>query len=113
MTETTNRNITGSSRLERELANIKEKLQIANDLRVKWLPTNNRKSGEVIGTTIYIYEEDLEKALNTLKHEFIEYIITCEWVGPYKKLVNKFISLFEEEIYERKEKLIDKILKLI
>jgi hypothetical protein len=34
------------------------------------------KSGEVTGTVIRIYEADLEKALDTLRHEFIEYLLT-------------------------------------
>jgi len=36
-----------------------------------------------------------------------------ELITPYRKLVNKLISLFEEEMYERKERLIEKILKVI
>lgn len=87
---------------------------MAHKLKLKWLPNgNSKKSGEVLGRTIYIYEEDEIKAIDTLKHEFIEYILTHELVAPYKKLVNKFISLFEEEMYERKEKLIEKLLKVI
>ena len=98
--------------LELELSKLKDRFQMAQELRLEWDPDgNSKKSGEVIGRTIYIYEEDEAKALDTLKHEFIEYILTYELVAPYKKLVNKLISLFEEEMYERKEKLIEKILK--
>ena len=100
--------------LERELSLLKSKFQMANELKVKWFPNDiNKKSGEVIGKTIYIYEEDEIKSLDTLKHEFVEYILTYELVAPYKKLVNKLISLFEEEMYDRKEKLIEKLLKCI
>jgi len=74
---------------------------------------DGKKSGEVIGRTIYIYKKDGAKALDTLRHEFLEYILTYELVAPYKKLVNKLITLFEEEMYVRKEKLIEKILKAI
>lgn len=56
---------------------------------------------------------DEEKAVDTLRHEFIEYILTYELVAPYKKLVNKLITLFEEEMYERKEKIIDKFLQIL
>jgi len=72
-----------------------------------------KKSGEVLDRTIYIYEEEKAKALDTLRHEFIEYVLTYELVAPYKKLVNKLISLFEEEMYDRKERLIEKLLNVM
>lgn len=37
--------------------------------------------------------------------------MTYELVAPYKKLVNKLIELFEEGMYERKERLVEKLLK--
>lgn len=99
--------------LERELSNLKDRFQMGHELRLEWLPNgNSKKSGEVLGSVIRIYEEDEAKALDTLRHEFIEYVLTYELVAPYKKLVNKLISLFEEEMYERKEKLVEKILKV-
>ena len=58
-------------------------------------------------------EKDEVMAIDTLRHEFIDYALTYELVAPYKKLVNKLISLFEEEMYERKERLIEKIMKII
>jgi hypothetical protein len=33
-------------------------------------------------------------------------------VAPYKRLINKLISLFEEEMYDRKEKLVDRLQEL-
>jgi len=59
----------------------------------------------VTGTTIRIYEADHRKALDTLRHEFIEYLLTQDLAAPYKRLINKLISLFEEDMYERKERL--------
>ena len=83
--------------LERELFNLKSRFQLAHELKVKWLPNeNSKKSGEVIGRNIYVYEEEETKALDTLKHELIEYMLTCELVAPYKKMINKLISLFED-----------------
>jgi len=106
-------NKNSEARLKRELERFKKKFQMAYELKVQWFPNgNNKKSGEVLGTTIYIYEENEIKALDTIKHEFIEYILTYELVVPYKKLVNKLITLFEEEMYERKEKLIDKLMSV-
>jgi len=102
------------ARLQKSLERFKDKFQMAHELKVKWLPNaDNKKSGEVLSRTIYIYEKDEAKALDTLRHEFIDYILNYELIAPYKKLVNKLISLFEEEMYERKERLIEKLLNVI
>jgi len=42
---------------------------------------------------------------------------SCEFVfrsivAPYKRLINKLISLFEEEMYDRKEKLVERLQEL-
>jgi hypothetical protein len=44
-----------------------------------------------------------------LRHELIEYLLTRDLVAPYKQMINKLISLFEEEMYDRKEKLVEKL----
>jgi len=50
--------------------------------------------------------------LDTLRHEFVEYLLTQDLVPPYKRLINKLISLFEEEMYGGKEKLIERLREL-
>ena len=102
----------GLRRLETELAHLKQKFQTGQELKLEWTPNNGPKSGEVTGTTIRIYEADPTKALDTLRHEFIEYILTTDLVAPYKRLINKLISLFEEEMYDRKEKLVERLQEL-
>ena len=96
-------------RLETELDHLKRKFQMGQELSLEWTPKNGPKSGEVTGTTIRIYEADQAKALDTLRHEFIEYLLTRDLVAPYKRLINKLISLFEEEMYDRKEKLVERL----
>jgi hypothetical protein len=85
---------------------------MGQELKLEWSPNNGPKSGEVTGTMIQIYEADLEKALDTLRHEFIEYLLTRDLVAPYKRLINKLISLLEEEMYDRKEKLVERLQEL-
>jgi uncharacterized protein Smg (DUF494 family) len=86
---------------------------MGQDLKLQWMPNDGPKSGEVTGTTIRIYENEPTKALDTLRHEFIEYLLTQDLVAPYKRLINKLISLFEEEMYDRKEKLVERLRDLI
>jgi hypothetical protein len=98
--------------LKHELARLKSRFRMGHELRLQWIPNNGPKSGEVIGTTIRIYETNQARALDTLRHEFVEYLLTRDLVAPYKRLINKLISLFEEEMYDRKEKLVERLQEL-
>lgn len=99
--------------LELELLKLKDRFQMAQELKLKWAPNgNNKKSGEVLGRTIYIYERDEAKALDTLRHEFIDYI-SIEFETPYKRLINKLVAAFEEDMYEKKERLIGRLLEAL
>ncbi|GAI00946.1 unnamed protein product, partial [marine sediment metagenome] len=92
-------------KLELELERLKSVLDMAHELRLEWLPgqvkrfRGRRLSGEVLNEVIYIYDESEPMALATLKHEFIEYILTIEFTAPYKRMINTLISAFEEEMY--------------
>jgi len=99
--------------LEVELSRLKNKFQMGQELKLEWTPNSGSKSGEVTGTTVRIYESDQNKALDTLRHEFIEYLLTQDLIAPYKRLINRLISLFEEEMYDRKEKLVEKLQQLM
>lgn len=100
-------------RLETELSSLKQKFGTGQELKLEWIPNDGPKSGEVTGTTVRIYESKEAKALDTLRHEFVEYVVVNELVAPYERLVNKLISLFEEEMYDRKERLIERLNELI
>ena len=100
-------------KLRSELQDLKQRLGIGFELDVKWLPDENAKlSGEVKGTCICIYEISEEKALETLKHEFLDYLIS-KTIEPYEKITNKLIGLVNDEAYLRKEKLIEVLAALI
>jgi retron-type reverse transcriptase len=93
--------------LDEELERLKRLLRMGYELKVVWLPNNNSNlSGEVKGETIYVYEEELEKALETLRHEFLDYAIS-QVIEPYRQVTNKLIMLINEEAYKRKEKLVE------
>ena len=100
-------------KLRSVLQDLKQRLGIGYELDVSWLPDENAKlSGEVKGTCICIYEVNEEKALETLKHEFLDYIIS-KTIEPYEKIANKLIGLVNEDAYRRKEKLVEVLTKLI
>ena len=99
-------------RLEEELERLKKRLGI-NDLQVIWIPEGDPKlSGKVEGNTIFIYEVDEEKAIDALRHEIIDYMIS-KVIEPYRAFANKLVELMNEEAYKRKEQVIETLKKLI
>ena len=100
--------------LERELRRLQSLWGLNSSLKVEWIPNGSREvHGEVGGSTIYIYDEGLEEAVRTLKHEFIDYCITREVVTPLVDLVNALIKSREIEVYRRKERLVELFSSLI
>ena len=57
--------------LERELRRLQSLTGLNNGLKVDWIPNGNREvHGEVRSDIIYVYDEGLEEAVQTLKHGF-------------------------------------------
>jgi hypothetical protein len=84
------------------------------DLRVVWTPDPpNSLSGEVRGNTIYIYEVEEEKAIQALKHEVIDYLITSRIIKPLVSLINLLIKAREVEIYKEKEEIVKALSEII
>jgi hypothetical protein len=61
-------------KLQFELERLKRLLKMRYELKVVWLPNGNTNLSEKVnGETIYVCEENLDKAIKTLKHEFLDY----------------------------------------
>jgi len=100
--------------LEKELRRLTVKLGLNLDLKVVWTPDKTASlSGEVKDGSIYIYEADEEKAIQTLKHELVDYLITSRIVKPLVNIVNMLIKAREAEIYSEKEKLVEILSKIV
>jgi len=50
--------------------------------------------------------------VRTLKHEFLDYAVS-QLVEPYKEVTNALIALKNQESYKQKERLIDRLLRLL
>jgi len=99
--------------LTKELEFLKRRLNLRHELTLKWLPgEKDGICGEVNGGCIYIYEVDEEKALETLKHEFLDYLISKS-IEPYEKVANLMIRMVNDEGYARKEKLVEALSQLL
>jgi len=83
-------------------------------LELLWVPdASKRLSGEVKNGVLYIYEGNEERALETLKHELIDYLITSRIVKPLVDLVNLLIRSKESEIYGEKEKIVGVLSRML
>ncbi|MGA2681872.1 MAG: hypothetical protein ABSF44_08745 [Candidatus Bathyarchaeia archaeon] len=106
--------------LKMELERLKVLADLGHSLKVVWSASENLElSGEVKNDVIFIYEENAEKALETLRHEFIDYIISMA-IKPYEKVtaiysavVNSVISKLGEEAYQEKEKAVEALVKTL
>lgn len=99
--------------LEKELERLKAKLHTGYELTVKWKPGENEKlSGEVKSSMIMIYETGEAEAIDTLRHEFFDYAVS-QVIEPYKSITNKLIVLINDDVYGRKEKLVEAMKSLL
>jgi hypothetical protein len=99
--------------LTKELEFLKRRLNLGHELTLKWLPgEKDGICGEVKGNVILIYEENEEKALETLKHEFLDYLVSKS-AEPYEKVANLLIKMVNDEAYARKERLVEVLKKLV
>ena len=102
------------ARLEEELERLKVETGLGCELSVKWAPNpDSDRHGEVLGTVIYVYDLCEDRAVLTLKHEFLDYHITKEVIDPLVKFINIEKCLIEDLVYDRKERLVKRFLKLL
>jgi hypothetical protein len=100
--------------LEEELERLQARFQLCGELKVLWRPgAENGLSGEVRDGTIYVYEEDELRAVQTLKHELVDYVITSRLVKPLVDLINLLIRSKEAEVYREKERVVEALSKLL
>ena len=98
--------------LEQLLRRLKEEIPLGRHLKLVYKPGNDSSlSGEVVGDTIYIYEVDGEKALETLIHEYFDYVMSIA-IEPYRAFANLLIKHLNEEAYRKKEEIVEGIVRL-
>jgi len=101
------------AKLDEELQRLKFETGLGCELSVKWAPNpDSDKHGEVLGTVIYVYDVCEDRALLTLKHEFLDHHITKEVIDPLVKYINVQKCLIEDLVYDRKERLVKRFLRL-
>jgi hypothetical protein len=100
-------------RLEEELERLKQATGPRQDLRLRWVPDSGSKlSGEVRDGTVYVYEENETKALQTLRHEFLDHLVS-QAIEPYKSVTNALIKVVNDDAYGRKERIVEALMRLL
>lgn len=111
--------------LNLHLTYLKEKFGVADDIKI--VPSSIEegvkigKRGRVEGSTIYLYEDDLGRAMETLDHEFIEYVMLPYTEESFRvhnsdvRMLKAFFQPYEEltdkMLYDSKEKVIESLRK--
>ena len=97
--------------LEETLEELKRFFGMGSELNVVWLPGKSQTlAGQVLRTTILIYEESRDKAKKVLLHEFLDYCVS-RLVEPYRDMLNSIIKMENEKAYRRKEEIVENLSK--
>ena len=106
-------NLGSDARLREELERLKRLSGMGMDLNLVWAPDPGcALSGEVKGSTIFVYESDEEKAAETLRHEFLDHCVS-QAIDPYRRATNSLIKLLNENAYKRKEQIVEALRRLM
>jgi len=106
--------------LESELDRLKLLTGLGHGLTVVWIPRGSSVlSGKVQDNVIFIYDEELEKALCTLRHEFTDFLV-CLAIEPYievtalyKAMISGLLDKLGEDAYLKKERVIEAISQIL
>lgn len=107
------KNVSVEAKLRGELRRLQQRYGLGLGLRdVKWFPREEVFSGEVKDGVVYIYDKEPKAAVETLKHEILDYAV-MEILEPLIRYVNLQKSLVENLVYRRKESFVEKLSKLL
>ena len=102
-----------SQRLEAELERLRMVSGLGLELKVVWKPNpEGPLAGEVKDNLMYLYVEDEEKAVQTLRHEFLDYCVS-QAIEPYRQVTNMMIRILNKDAYRRKERIVEGLVKLL
>ncbi len=102
------------AKLEEEFERLKRITGMGSELKLLWLPNiPSDVHGEVAGCIVKIYDNDEGEAVKTLRHEFLDYVISKQIIRPLVKQLNMQTELINDLIYARKENVIEKIFLML
>jgi hypothetical protein len=105
--------------LQAELKRLKNMTTSGQQLTVAWAPQKGSSlAGEVKDDVIFVYEEKSQEAVDTLRHEFFDYLI-CRAIRPYeqttllyKAMLNGLLEKLGEDAYIEKERVAEALARI-
>ncbi len=70
------------------------------------------KAGEVVDNMVYVYCRNREAAVQVLRHEVLHYELAVSR-KPLVDVINALLGRANEEVYQKEERIIDRLLALI
>ncbi len=108
-----NNNDDNKRRLASELNRLQKTTGNNHQFDLVWSPQSDSYiEGRVEENVITIYSENIADAIDTLQHEFVDYIIS-QAIKPYVNLVNSLMSIITKDAYETKEDVVESLLRLM
>ncbi len=104
--------------MKRNKAAVERKMQnclisLGIPLRVQWSPKSDSNShGEIHSNVLSIHDMEESEAWMTFEHEVYEYKFK-EVTYAYRLLANNLIGCFEALVYERKEKFLESLPRIV
>lgn len=98
--------------LKKELENLEQMTGTKTRYKIIWIPKDSAKEGEVVGNTIYVYSTNFTDALETLRHEFFDALVSSV-SKPYLDLVNALLSVISEKAYQKKEEVVESLVGMM
>lgn len=100
------------NKLDLELAKLQQISKTKKHFKVEWIPQEQSPiEGKVDGDTITIYSENMEDALDTLRHEFIDYLVS-QVIKPHVEIINVLLFVLSQDGYDKKEDIVEKLVQL-
>jgi hypothetical protein len=108
------------SMLKAELERLKDLLDSGRQLTVAWVPQRRSSlAGEVKGDVIFVYDEGSQEALETLRHEFLDFLIS-KAIRPYEQatifyraMLNGLLEKLGEIAYLEKERVVEAFTRIL
>lgn len=106
-------NPVSKAKLEKELEKLKMLTGMGKTLNFLWVPyEDSDKHGEVKGVNLIIYDANEETAVQTLRHEFFDYLISNEVVKPLINIINAQKRIIDDLLYQKKERIVETMVDL-
>lgn len=103
-------------KLQEELNKLKARFNLGHELKVKYFPDRiringrgNQLHGEIQANIILIYDKNEKEAINTMYHEYLEFII-YPMKKDFSETINRLNGIINYLLYSSSERVVDRFI---